>query len=406
MIYKILKEYIRRIIRNYKIYAVSIIGMSIAIIATFHIYHFAFNELNVDGFHAKKKEIYRVVNKNEGSNYRSVATPIPLGEFIKEKFPETEEYTSIIPSMGNSYMINKVNETGKALYVDPSFFELFSFPLKSGSISKFRNSINTVIISEKMALKTFGTEDVLGKMITMSDKFNTEEQELEIVGILENITNLSTIQGDVFINIKSNKNAKLSKGKKKWSQQFADTFIHVPGSIKTIENLSKRITGLVRLEIMPSDPDNAKKFINYSLQRLDAMYFHSSDINSQKRKGSLQFVNILLLVGILTLLLAVLNYVLMNLGLGLTTSLLALLFIKTYDASINAMGNAYASLIFVCAIGNNMITGLSWEAPYLPLVMFLPVWVFLICDIKSGLLWSCATASVFWIKTIFRRVSF
>ena len=91
------------------------------------------------------------------------------------------------------------------------------------------------------------------------------------------------------------------------------------------------------------------------------------------------------------------HYVLMNLGLGLTMSLLALLFIKTYDASINAMGNAYASLILVSAIGNNMITGLSWEAPYLPLVMFLPVWAFLICDIKSGLLWSCATASVFWM---------
>jgi putative ABC transport system permease protein len=168
-----------------------------------------------------------------------------------------------------------------------------------------------------MALKTFGSEDVIGKMITLSDKFNTEDLELEIVGVLKNISNLSTIQGEVFINIKSNKNAKSSNGKKGWSQQFAQTFIHVPGKIKTIENLSKKITDAVRLEAMPSESEGAKRFINYDLQRLDAMYFHSSDINGQKRKGSVQFVNILLLVGILTLLLAVLNYVLMNLGLNL-----------------------------------------------------------------------------------------
>lgn len=91
------------------------------------------------------------------------------------------------------------------------------------------------------------------------------------------------------------------------------------------------------------------------------------------------------------------HYILMNLSVGLITSFLALLFIKASDASINAMGNAYASLILACAIGNNMITGLSWQSPYLPLIMFLPVWAFLICDIKSGLLWSCATASVFCV---------
>jgi len=316
-IYKIIKEYIRRILRNYKIYAVSIIGMSIAIIATFHIYHFVFKEMNVDGFHTKKKEVYRVLNSIEGSSFRSVATPIALGEFIKEKLPEIEDHTRILTSFGNSYTINTVSEIGKALYVDPSFFDLFNFSLKSGSISKFRNSINAVVISEKMALKTFGTEDVLGKLITISNKFNIEELELEIVGVLENISNLSTIQADVFINIKSNKNVKLSKGNKGWSQHFAQTFIHVPNKLKTIENLTKKITYLVRLEKMPSDSEGAKRFINYSLQRLDAIYFHSSDIKGQKRKGSVQFVNILLLVGILTLLLAILNYVLMNLGLNL-----------------------------------------------------------------------------------------
>jgi len=88
-------------------------------------------------------------------------------------------------------------------------------------------------------------------------------------------------------------------------------------------------------------------------------------------------------------------YVLINLTVGLAVSIAALLFIKVVDVSVNSMGNAYACVVLVSTMGCNILGGLSWDSPGLPLILFIPVWTFLICDIKSGLFWSLVTASVF-----------
>src|SRR5690606_42010713 len=98
MLFKILKEYLRRITRNYKIYAISILGMGIAIIASFHIYHFVYKELSVDAFHTKRKDIYRLVQKSSNTNtIRRSILPKPLGALLKETMPEVEDYTRILP---------------------------------------------------------------------------------------------------------------------------------------------------------------------------------------------------------------------------------------------------------------------------------------------------------------------
>ena len=69
-LFKIIKEYLRRIVRNYKIYAITILGMSIAIIASFHIYFFVAKEYSVDASHEHKKEVYRVLSTGKYSNLR------------------------------------------------------------------------------------------------------------------------------------------------------------------------------------------------------------------------------------------------------------------------------------------------------------------------------------------------
>src|SRR5690606_40537064 len=92
---RILQEYIRRIFRNYKIYAISILGMNVAIIAGFYIYLFAFKELTVDHFHTHRKNIYRVVNQSDNANFRSTESFIPLGPMISEKLHQLQVYIRI-----------------------------------------------------------------------------------------------------------------------------------------------------------------------------------------------------------------------------------------------------------------------------------------------------------------------
>src|SRR5690606_1064632 len=138
---RILQEYIRRIFRNYKIYAISILGMNVAIIAGFYIYLFAFKELTVDHFHTHRKDIYRVVNQSDNANFASTESFIPLGPRLNERLPQVQDYVRIARL---SLKVKGEPHPQLTFFqaVDPSFFDLFDFGLKQGSVQDFMDTPN------------------------------------------------------------------------------------------------------------------------------------------------------------------------------------------------------------------------------------------------------------------------
>lgn len=320
MLFKILREYIRRITRNYKIYAVSILGMSIAIIASFHIYHFVYKELSVDAFHTKREDIYRLVTKYPNSSTRSVQTYPSLGGLLKDNLPEINDFTRIVPNSIIYLIIDGNKHDEEVLFADPSFFDIFDFKLKQGDVSKFKENINGVVISEKKAKELFGNRNPLGDFIEINRNGNPENEKLEIVGIMENIPENSTIQTDFVLNSSKHTIVNHTNNEKaKWSIAFTHLYVYVP-DITDTKNFTDRVTDVLFDEFKKArggGNDLNKSNFQYDAQRLDTIYFDSADVTNQTKIGSRQFVNILIMVGFLTLLLAVFNYIIMNLGLNL-----------------------------------------------------------------------------------------
>ena len=319
MLFKILKEYLRRITRNYKIYLISILGMSIAIIASFHIYHFVYKELSVDTFHTKRKDIYRLVDQRANSNTRYKTTPFPLGKILKEKIPEIKDYARINTVQNKKLNVNEHTFKAPVSYIDIGFFKIFNFKLKEGSIQKFDDTPNGVIISEKIANTLFKNTNPIGNIITLSHDYNANENPLEIVGIIKNIPQTSTIQGDYFVNIKT-----IEKKHSKTDQWIVVTgstlYIYAPilPDIKKIENIAtKLLFDKMKPLFKTMFNQDIEPIYNIKLQAFDTIYFNSNDILGQKYKGDLQFLKIVMLVGFLSLFLATSNYIIMNLGLNL-----------------------------------------------------------------------------------------
>lgn len=324
-ILKILKEYIRRIVRNYKIYVISILGMGIAVIASFHIYLFAFKEINTNSFHTKQKDIYRLVNKTDDSNFRSTETFIPLGPLLKEKLPQVADYVRIA-KLGLELKNNEQKPKFEIFYsIDATFFEIFDFSLKEGSLEKFMDTPNGIVLSERKATVLFGEDHPIGKSITVISHYNGDkETQLIVTGVLNSIPENSTVQGDMFLNMSGYYNLR-GKGAKEmeWMARDTDLYVYAPNT-GDINELSNAITDI----LMPVLRSNASvyaispndfevKDYGYDLQRLDNIYFDSMDIPDQERKGDFQFVSVLILVGLLTLFMATTNYIIMNLGLNM-----------------------------------------------------------------------------------------
>ena len=327
-LFKLIKEYIRRILRNYKIYSITILGMSIAIIASFHIYFFVQKEYSVDAFHTNKKEVYRVIHDVSYSNLSWVSTVLPLGEKIQSKYPEVTNYARYVENFPFLNLIQN-GKTTKAIFqlADPSFFKMFSFPLIKGSLENFKNNPASVLITEEKAAALFPNQNPIGKILQISEgNINSKDvikYNLEVVGVLKNISKRSTIQGSVFINMDFFKSLKLSASitnSSSWSFPIAELYLQIP-TLNNKADLEENISNLFFENYNLNNPVQyhikEKNKDNYKLQSLEDVYFTSESVSDQKIKGSKQFVNVLWLIGFLTLLLATTNYIIMNLGLNL-----------------------------------------------------------------------------------------
>ncbi len=327
IVFKYINEYLRRFIRNYKIYSISILGMSVAIIASFYIYLFAFKELTVDHFHTHRKDIYRIVNQTENANFRTSETFVPLGPLIKDQMPQVLDYIRI-SKITMDLEHQGATQLSVFKVVDPSFFTLFDFELKYGSTFDFSNTPNAIVLSEQKAIELFGAENPVGKELTVVSQYGESPREfhLRVTGILKNISANSTIQGNMFLNMLDYYSYHGPGAQDmEWMTQDVELYLYGP-NIKE-EVLSSHITEIL-LPILKSassvyavDPDDIKaEGYGFDLQRMDHIYFDSKDILTQEKKGDFRFVQILILVGLLTLFLAITNYTVMNLGFNLNRS--------------------------------------------------------------------------------------
>jgi putative ABC transport system permease protein len=175
-----LKNYFKITIRNllhHKIYSfINIFGLAIGIACCLLILLYIQDELSFDSFHEKANRIYRV-NTDLKFGTTELALPLcsdMLGPIMKKDYPQIEEYTRIY-SYNNPKMIrqgnNFITEHGIA-YADSTFFKVFTFPVISGNTSHILNEPNTVVITESIAEKYFGTNNVLGRFIETDDDGN------------------------------------------------------------------------------------------------------------------------------------------------------------------------------------------------------------------------------------------
>ena len=182
MVSHYLRIALRNMIRRPGYDGLNVIGLAIGITCCMLILLYIRNELSYDRYHEHADRIYRVVNGD------SARTPPAAGPALKELFPEVEEYARMRGAI-NIWMMS-YKETGfnesDVYRASKGVFDVFSFPLVRGNpqtaLDDFAHPEQAVVISESMALKLFGDEDPMGKVIRADD-----EIDLRVTGIMEDV---------------------------------------------------------------------------------------------------------------------------------------------------------------------------------------------------------------------------
>jgi putative ABC transport system permease protein len=162
-------------------------------------------QLSYDTFHRDYENIYRVVASTvttDGEN-RIALSDGGLKDYLTETFPSIKSATHFIPiyygikvTSGQKSFVEE-----KGLYVDEDFNHVFDFSIISGDPKSMFNDVNSIALTKSLAIKYFGSVDVLGKELSIDDGFGLKQ--LVISGIYDEVPMNSSIRFDFLISNKT-----------------------------------------------------------------------------------------------------------------------------------------------------------------------------------------------------------
>src|SRR5712691_4612864 len=159
-----LKIAIRHILRRKGYSVINIAGLALGLTCCLLIFQYVAQEYSFDRFHQSFPDLYRVVQTGSRDGKTDALAGYALGPALAQEVPEVARFTRLHPDYNNPIVSRKDQpekafEEKRVYYVDPSFFQMFSFPLVSGNSGHALVESGTALISESSAWKYFGSAD-------------------------------------------------------------------------------------------------------------------------------------------------------------------------------------------------------------------------------------------------------
>jgi len=195
-----LKSALRNIKRQKGYSLITLAGLTIGITCFVLISLYVRYEFSYDRFHENAQNIYRVlVDTRETFMGKSQVTVTPglLASAIEEEFPEVLRATKV----ESERVVMKYGERrfseNSIYYVDPSFLDIFNFPLLAGNPKTALSKTNCLLVSKDMAEKYFGQKNPLDK------KIHVDGTDYQITGVLANIPGNTNFRFDFLASFSS-----------------------------------------------------------------------------------------------------------------------------------------------------------------------------------------------------------
>jgi putative ABC transport system permease protein len=187
------KNYLKIAFRNIskqKVYSfINITSLAIGLSCCMLILLYIQYEFSYDKYHDNAQYIYRAVREHQESSVWYNSSEHPLAAALKEDFPEVIKATRVKSNDEYGvveYNSKLFNEDG-IYYADQDFLEIFSFPLVSGDRHAALKEPFSVLLTEEMAKKYFGSEDPVGQILRIKVWYGDEKFDYTIRGVFKNI---------------------------------------------------------------------------------------------------------------------------------------------------------------------------------------------------------------------------
>ncbi len=345
MILHNLKIAYRNILRNKGYSFLNIFGLAIGMACTILLLLWANREMSFDKFHENTDNLYTIVHWPRDGAQDNI--PGILVDKLKDELPEITHASNYV-RWGANYL---VSYEGKKRYfsiqaADSEFFKMFSFPLVRGDINTVLDDDNSLIITQRIATKLFGSDDPMGKSVLLNNK------ELHTVtAVIEDLPSNSSIRFDILVPFK--KLREEQKWLRSWYNNSHKGFVQIDKNADMVA-LNKKLQTFYKDNVDPEVPNRL------SLQPISDMHLYK--LNGTN--GRILTVRLYFVIAIFILLIACFNFI--NLSTAQASKRAKEIGLK------KAIGSRYSQLVFQF-IGESMF--LTFIAANFAVVMarlFLP----------------------------------
>jgi putative ABC transport system permease protein len=308
------KNYLKsaiRFIRHNKVFAgINLIGLSIALAASFIMLLYVINELSYDRYHKNSKRVYRVLNYYVDFKNTMSGTPYVLATALKEEFPQVEKTVRARRISGLRLKVGEnIFTLADVIATNSDIFDIFTLPLIYGSSEKnLLDDLNSIVLSRNQAEKLFSGQDPVGKEIVGS--LNNTDQVFMIRGVFEDLPENSTFRAQCLVNSKwtldpINKSFGITNAEVNWTMNFWITWVLLSNdcNVETLEN-QFRAFEVKNISEKPS--------YQYSLQNLRDVYLGSANVANSGIAGNKSNVRLFSAIAFLIVLVAAINYIILS----------------------------------------------------------------------------------------------
>ncbi len=294
----------RSLFKNKFYTIINISGLAIGLATGIMLLLWVQNELSYDKFNKDYKNIYQLSShfKSNGEDQTWDGVPGPLAVFAGS-IPEVHSVVRISSQFDQNLSDKekkKIFDGNVIAYADSNFFSMFSFPLLKGNKTTVFLNNNSVVLTQTTAQKLFGNEEAIGKTIGYFKNFFT------VTGVLQDFPENSSIHYDAIFPMGF------------YAQQF--TANGGNGDWKTIDEDMGNYAFNTFVKLQPNanavkvgdaftaaykKARNGESESSFQLQNLGDVHLISADGNN----AALRMVQIFMLVVVLLLAIASINYV-------------------------------------------------------------------------------------------------
>ncbi|GAB4027585.1 ABC transporter permease [Spirosoma gilvum] len=306
----------RNLVRNKAFSAINIIGLALGLATCLLISLYLFNELSYDRYSDKANRIVRVVFRGtmNGGQINEANVMPPVGPTLKADYPEVEEATRIRTVGSPSLTVDdKTFRDDQLAYVDSNFFQVFTLPLLQGDAKTALIQPNTAVITQAMARKLFGTDNPIGKSISIK----SWNALFRVTGVIDKVPINSHFHFDMFMSMAGVSDAKSNS----WMTSGFFTYLvlskgYDPAKLEA--KLPQMVSKYMGPQLQQAFGMSLSQFrqkgndVSFLIQPLTDIHLRSNLTGELEPNGDAQYVYIFGAIALFMLIIACINF--MNLS--------------------------------------------------------------------------------------------